>query len=147
MVKFQRWKDKTKIFYKRKILPATNSIEEDLTPKQLYDKSKLEAYAKMVSLNYTACKTRSGTLHSWSRVYRGEQVPIDSSISPCVHTELHGSTRYKLEYELQYNSLQPTQPFRFFYYFYAWFTVLCQKPICLLSTCKLKGGKSIIFFR
>ena len=50
LVKFQRWKDKTKIFYKRKILPAQYMIDEDLTPKQTYDKSKLEAYAKMVCL-------------------------------------------------------------------------------------------------
>ena len=52
LVKFQRWKDKTKIFYKRKILPAQYMIDEDLTPKQTYDKSKLEAYAKMVSILY-----------------------------------------------------------------------------------------------
>ena len=50
LVKFQRWKDKTKIFYKRKILPAQYMIDEDLTPKQTYDKSKLEAYAKMVCI-------------------------------------------------------------------------------------------------
>ena len=48
MVKFQRWKDKTKIFYKRKILPANLQIQEDLTPKQIYDSSKLEAYAQLV---------------------------------------------------------------------------------------------------
>ena len=52
LVKFQRWKDKTKIFYKRKILPAQYMIDEDLTPKQTYDKSKLEAYAKMVCISY-----------------------------------------------------------------------------------------------
>ena len=51
-MKFQRWKDKTKIFYKRKILPAQYMIDEDLTPKQTYDKSKLEAYAKMVCISY-----------------------------------------------------------------------------------------------
>ena len=50
MVKFQRWKDKTKIFYKRKILPANLQIQEDLTPKQIYDSSKLEAYAQLVFL-------------------------------------------------------------------------------------------------
>ena len=48
LVKFQRWKDKTKIFYKRKILPANFQIREDLTPKQIHDNAKLEAYAKLV---------------------------------------------------------------------------------------------------
>ena len=51
LVKFQRWKDKTKIFYKRKILPANLQIREDLTPKQIHDNAKLEAYAKLVSFS------------------------------------------------------------------------------------------------
>ena len=50
LVKFQRWKDKTKIFYKRKILPANLQIREDLTPKQIHDNAKLEAYAQLVSI-------------------------------------------------------------------------------------------------
>ena len=53
LVKFQRWKDKTKIFYKRKILPANLQIREDLTPKQIHDNAKLEAYAQLVSIHFT----------------------------------------------------------------------------------------------
>ena len=49
LVKFQRWKDKTRIFYKRKVLPAQFEIKEDLTIKQIHDNAKLEAYAKLVS--------------------------------------------------------------------------------------------------
>ena len=51
-MKFQRWKDKTKIFYKRKILPANLQIREDLTPKQIHDTAKLEAYAKLVCFQF-----------------------------------------------------------------------------------------------
>jgi len=75
LVKFQRWKDKTKIFYKRKILPATNSIEEDLTPKQLYDKSKLEAYAKMAQNENKTIKWNGKNLFVNGKEVRASDIP------------------------------------------------------------------------
>ena len=45
-VKFMRWKDRTKIFYKKKAIPEGISVDEDLTEKQVSDKYKLERYAK-----------------------------------------------------------------------------------------------------
>ena len=45
-VKFSRWKDKTKIFYKKKSMPSGISVEEDLTDKQIENKFKLDEAAK-----------------------------------------------------------------------------------------------------
>jgi len=45
-VKFSRWKDRTKIFYKKRSMPDGISVDEDLTEKQVYDKEKLRRYAQ-----------------------------------------------------------------------------------------------------
>jgi len=45
-VKFVRWKDKTKIFYKKKQFPEGITVDEDLTEKQVGDRQKLENYAR-----------------------------------------------------------------------------------------------------
>merc|ERR1712048_1434401 len=45
-VKFVRWKDKTKVFYKKKQFPEGISVDEDLTEKQISDKVKLQNYAR-----------------------------------------------------------------------------------------------------
>ena len=66
-MKFQRWKDKTKIFYKRKILPANLQIREDLTPKQIHDTAKLEAYAKLVSFEFL--KMRFYQPSNWHKIF------------------------------------------------------------------------------
>jgi len=75
LVKFQRWKDKTKIFYKRKILPAQYMIDEDLTPKQTYDKSKLEAYAKMAQKENKTIKWNGKNLFVNGKEVRAQDIP------------------------------------------------------------------------
>lgn len=62
LVKFQRWKDKTRIFYKRKVLPAQFEIKEDLTIKQIHDNAKLEAYAKLAQKENKTIKWNGKTL-------------------------------------------------------------------------------------
>jgi len=75
LVKFQRWKDKTKIFYKRKILPANLQIREDLTPKQIHDNAKLEAYAKLAQKDNKTIKWNGKNLFVNGKEVRAQDIP------------------------------------------------------------------------
>jgi len=75
LVKFQRWKDKTRIFYKRKVLPAQFEIKEDLTIKQIHDNAKLEAYAKLAQKENKTIKWNGKTLFVNGKEVRAADVP------------------------------------------------------------------------
>lgn len=75
LVRFVLWKDRSRMFYKRKNLPKEMSLEEDLTTQQKKGRKTLETFAKSATREGKNVKWNAGRLYVNGKEVKFENVP------------------------------------------------------------------------